>query len=332
MIIEQHVSFSVNMEFDSNRGGKKFAHDGFIYNFDKALSDGRTLAWRCERRDMCCARIHTVDGNVMKAFGEHHAHDSDPARILIQQKRLQMKQLARNTDEAPSRVINESFSDVPDLVYGMLPSQEALKKTIRYVRAGNSREPPAPENLCDLVIPHSYQVFKPTPETEEQFLLLDSGPSPDRILVFGRERNILELKNSETWFVDGTFSITPKPFYQVFVILAEKYGAVHPFFYVLLPGKTELIYTRMFIMIKSLNDEIAPVTVHCDFEIAIHNSVVTTFPGARIYGCFFHLMSNMRKHVGALGLTRQYRNEIDFAIQVRFRQCYLCRCCRPELS
>ena len=305
------------MEFKSNKNGRKFGVDGYIYNFDKALVDGETLSWRCERKDICCARIHTRAGAVVKTLGEHATHDSDPAKIFIKQTVSGMKRRASETDEAPSQIMNASLREVPDLVLGMLPTAAALKKTIRYVRGEFTQEPPSPANLNELVIPESYKTFKPTPETEENFLLADSGPGPDRVLVFGRERNIDELKNSKTWFVDGTFSITPAPFYQVFLILAEKFEAVHPFFYVLLPGKSQLIYIRAFVLIKSLHDDIAPSVVHCDFELATHKALSTVFSDVTIYGCFFHLMSNMRKHVDSLKLTTEYRNDLEFAIYAR---------------
>lgn len=114
--------------------------------------------------------------------------------------------------------------------------------------------------------------------------------------------------------MDGTFSITPAPFYQVYVVLAELHDAVHPFLYVLLSNKTQKTYTRMFSMIKDLDDNIQPEVINCDFEIAAINSIRECFPGAQIAGCYFHLMQNLRKHVMTAGLAHLYQTDTEFAM------------------
>lgn len=72
----------------------------------------------------------------------------------------------------------------------------------------------------------------------------DSGPGVNRILIFGRNRRLDILYNSKVWYYDGTFKIAPAIFSQVFVILAEALGGVHPLIYALLPKKQEETYTH----------------------------------------------------------------------------------------
>lgn len=42
-----------------------------------------------------------------------------------------------------------------------------------------------------------------------------------------------------------------------------------------------------------------------------------SFPGAEIFGCFFHLCQNLKKHVGELHLNKRYNNEADFALKAK---------------
>ncbi|XP_003738220.1 uncharacterized protein LOC100898192 [Galendromus occidentalis] len=300
------------MQMLTNRGGRKLAHDGFLYNFDKYSADGGTLYWRCEPKGRCNGRVHTIDGDVVRTINEH-THDSDPARIQTKQAVAEIKARAQETMEGCSQVINATLLKLPEYVMGVMPTKSALKKTVQNARGERFSAPAAPTSSAELSIPEGYRTYETSPGVFEDFLLADSGPELDRILIFGRSRNIEELRYSKMWFVDGTFSIVPPLFYQVYVILAEMNQTVHPFLYVLLPNKSGSTYTRMFTMIRSLDESIEPETISCDYELAAINSIREVFPNANIAGCYFHLMQNLKKHVNTSGLTTKYRNDPEFA-------------------
>ncbi|XP_018494481.1 uncharacterized protein LOC108864064 [Galendromus occidentalis] len=194
-----------------------------------------------------------------------------------------------------------------------MPKRSAPRKTVQSVSIQKAQAPAPPVNLVDLRIPPEYTIYNASPEESGQFLLKGSGPESDRILIFGRGHNIGELRHSKTWFIDGTFSLVPPLSRQVYVILAEKNSGVHPFLYVFLPNKTEITYTRMFVMFKCLHEHIDPEIMNCDSEMAAINAIRTTFPNARVASCFFRLVGNMTKHLGSSGLTSRYNNEENFA-------------------
>ena len=55
------------------------------------------------------------------------------------------------------------------------------------------------------------------------FVLANDG-SDDKIVLFGTVENIHCLTEAESLFVDGTFSICPSIFYQIFTIHIMKQG------------------------------------------------------------------------------------------------------------
>lgn len=120
-----------------------------------------------------------------------------------------------------------------------------------------------------------------------------------------------------TWYADGTFSIAPPLFAQVYTVMAVKNNGVHPIFYALLPNKQRATYNQMFNMIKDLIPNLAPMQIHCDFEHAAFAAMKDCFPDTKINGCFFHLAQNMKKHLGAMGFIGDYNNNPQFALHAR---------------
>lgn len=50
----------------------------------------------------------------------------------------------------------------------------------------------------------------------------------------------------ELFYVDGTFSVTPPLFGQVFTVVGRQGSFVQPVFHALLPDKRSLTYQRLF--------------------------------------------------------------------------------------
>lgn len=75
---------------------------------------------------------------------------------------------------------------------GRLPSVNNIKQIIRRVRKRDSpRVPVAPLNLWELEIPQNVIDYEVENGQMENFLLCDTGPGIDRILIFGRQRGLM---------------------------------------------------------------------------------------------------------------------------------------------
>lgn len=114
------------MEMVSKKGGRKMAHQGFIYNFDKYSVDLEHIYWRCEQKDRCKGRLHiTKDGTVVQTINAH-TYDTDPAKIQARQAVSEIKSRAAETLEGTSEVINASLRNLPECVMGVMPSNKQM--------------------------------------------------------------------------------------------------------------------------------------------------------------------------------------------------------------
>nr|CAD7259810.1 unnamed protein product [Timema shepardi] len=68
---------------------------------------------------------------------------------------------------------------------GLLPKADALKKLVRRKRNQRNAAPPVPANLQTLIIPDRYKMYVSEIDIEENFLISDSGPDANRIVIFG---------------------------------------------------------------------------------------------------------------------------------------------------
>ena len=122
-------------------------------------------------------------------------------------------------------------------------------------------------------------------------------------------------------YVDGTFQIYPRLFYQVFSLHAFKNGRQFPLVYCLLPGKSCTVYLRALEIIKQKTEDLgytlAPVEVLTDFELAIIQAVELTFPTTEVKGCFFHFAQALNRKISTLGLQPAYRQNQDVSKFVR---------------
>ncbi|KAB0804209.1 hypothetical protein PPYR_01361 [Photinus pyralis] len=148
------------------------------------------------------------------------------------------------------------------------------------------------------------------------FLVAERGLDNQKILIFGRE-SWLPFLQAVVWYADGTFSIAPSLFHQVYVIPVKRHGGVLPVIYAVLPNKRRTTYNLLFETLKELVQKLNPGSICCDFESAAFTAMQQNFDGVTLKGCFFHLEKNMKHKLSQLGLLRRYANEVQFALHAK---------------
>ena len=122
----------------------------------------------------------------------------------------------------------------------------------------------------------------------------------ERIIGYGNPSLFRVFGGNQKVFIDGTFKICPKPFYQCLIIMVfdEQTDAYVPVFYVLLTSKTEQIYRHVLYWVKTTTQyKMRPLTITCNFEKALHNAISVEFPTAIINGCLFHWKQAIRRKI-----------------------------------
>ena len=101
-------------------------------------------------------------------------------------------------------------------------------------------------------------------------------------------------------FIDGTFSITPEPFYQVLVISGQTLYLNLPLAFILLPDKSQGIYEKAFTLFKTESKALfQPGTIFItDFERAEYNAVKKILMDKSHYFqfCYFHYTQILRRY------------------------------------
>ena len=119
------------------------------------------------------------------------------------------------------------------------------------------------------------------------------------------------LSTTNVWYIYGTFKSCPSLIYQLFTINIFVEEQQVSALYLLLPGKSRLIYDRAFLSLKQamqerdLDSELLEILV--DFELALHQSICLHFPGTLIRCCYFYFNQALWRWVQTNGHSVLYK-------------------------
>ena len=221
-----------------------------------------------------------------------HLHVPDEQVVSCCEVKVGMKRKARDSQDSSHHIVGESLQTVTE---GTAAKLDSLKRTIQRQQAA----PVQPTTLEQIALPEEYK----RTSRGEQFLLYDSGPETQRILIFGTQRNLKMLQLSTVQCMVGRWHFQGSS-YTVHTSIRDtrtvgpdlmKDDHLLPSLFVLLPNKTEATYTRMWQQVQLLCPQADPAEMLVDFEMAAINSFQHTWPAASCYGegFFFHLTQNL---------------------------------------
>ncbi|XP_040079324.3 uncharacterized protein LOC120850758, partial [Ixodes scapularis] len=153
---------------------------------------------------------------------------------------------------------------------------------------------------------------------KQPFLIYDNGPERrDRMLVFASHEQLRALSTSRTWYMDGTFSVCPRLFKQLYVMRCTAGESTVACVYALLPGKTFSIYEELFQAILDTCEANGyapyPEIIISDYEMAAIRASKAVFgEDVTTKGCFFHLCQSTHRKVRELGLISRYKTDDRF--------------------
>lgn len=289
--------------FINSEKGKKVLIIGPNKYYFNVKNKSGTTNWRCYKTTECSASVTLSADKILRK--RVHACLSDAFEVQ-QRKNEQFMQICKNKvceSMAPVQQIFESEllnqSDVSESSTSNLftPEFSACKSTLyrtkyRYLDVSKSKF----KNIDEIEIP---KVFA------DDFLIYD-GTKSDKILVFATPLAVDSLKTIDSIFCDGTFKVTPKPFYQLYSCHAnfvenEEENRIVPLIYGLLPDKTQATYFRFFTILKE-NLGLSIKKLKCDFEVATINAAKMVYPNLKISGCYYHYQKALWAKAGELSI------------------------------
>ena len=179
----------------------------------------------------------------------------------------------------------------------------ALKQVVRRVKKGSTPKNPS----CIEEIP------VPLPEDYAKDVIYDNERA-DRLIIFATEPGISLMGDAEELFMDGTHSMKPPQFEQLYVVRAPLGETSVPVAYAFLPSKEQSIYEEMLGALldacTAQGKTASPKRVIIDFEKAMINAVQCVLDTA-VHCCFYHLTQSTYRHVSDQGLSSAYMSDRD---------------------
>ena len=136
-------------------------------------------------------------------------------------------------------------------------------------------------------------------------------------MIFGQDNHRNWVQDKNRVFIDGTFTLAPPLFSQVFVLHAKRAGYVFPVMYALLPKKCQETLMDYSDLSKRYGHLSIQRWVSCDFKMAVVKFIRQEFPRAELHGCLFQLMKSMRHQLSDNVLLQRSNTEPRFALHAR---------------
>ncbi|XP_031639266.1 uncharacterized protein LOC116351317 [Contarinia nasturtii] len=308
----------------SNKGIKKsIFFEGYKYRYDKTYNGTEYYMCDTSRSHGCRARLHKpveVDDQRHYILKGRHLHSGDSRKLHKKEVMTKLKILSKTTHMSKRQVIIASIQGITNATRSTLPSERTMSRMVTNYRR-DPQAPKNPRNFAELVLPPNYRItLKGDPFLlYDSFDELDAGELQlvaDRTLIFTTLGNLNFLTECDGLFMDGTFSVVPVLFGQLYSIHGLKRGWHLPSVFILMSNKKEETYNEIFEFMLRLAP-INPTDFMVDFEMAAMNSVTRYFPLADLHGCHFHFGQSVWRKIQEVGLQKQYNEDEEFALNLR---------------
>ena len=146
------------------------------------------------------------------------------------------------------------------------------------------------------------------------FLRRDIKVDNQHHLIFATDSQLELLARAKRWYLDGTFLVVRKPFYQLFSIHAfiryqDNIKQV-PLCFALMSGKRAQDYEAVFTAIDELLPHPAVIEgALTDYEKAIWKGIQAVYPNISVVGCSFHYTQAVYRKVQEKKLVIRYSQD-----------------------
>jgi len=165
--------------------------------------------------------------------------------------------------------------------------------------------------------------IKSTPFLQCRFSYIDESKKPikkhgkflkpknEEIIIFASKFFVKILADAQSWYVDATFKVAPKNYYQLLIILCN-HGPTNtnvPCFFILMTSKTEIAYSYVFRFVKTIlqSHNYSPKVTQfmSDFKAPMRKKFREVFPSVEIHGCYFHFVKALWQKAAKIGMKQK---------------------------
>ena len=196
-----------------------------------------------------------------------------------------------------------SAGSIVEGIVATLPDSSACPKPSYLIRTANrarqSQRLPDPSDIAFDLIEDAMP---------DGFLQGDIRVGEARHLLFFTDQQLGVLKKAKTWYLDGTFKIIKKPFYQLFSIHAFVKGNTDkqkqvPLAFCFMSRRTKKDYRKILKVVKRKLDGSNVKEMVVDFEAGLWGAIRKVFLSVPIKGCLFHWTQAIWRNCQNLGLA-----------------------------
>lgn len=290
----------------SSKGIPTVIFSAFEFTKHRDNANG-TTAWRCSASAQfnCKARLTTRGPKIINVQNKQHTHDGNISKVLARKAVTDMKLAIEGIGATPSSSQGAVSANLPDSVIKALPKRSTVARTLQRHRQRRNASNDGGIVLLPALVDHNFNI----PESFSEMVLFDSGAGTERVIILGCDILLDGLARADMWLADGTFSVVPAIFFQLYSIHFKLGCGINPAaLYCLLTNKTASTYTALLNAIKVLVPAANPSKVLVDFEKAALTAFRTAFPSATVTGCYFHLTQSVIRKVNEIGMKVEYEN------------------------
>ncbi len=164
----------------------------------------------------------TDSSDQLVSCNQRHTHPPATAETALEKVKEKMKKRAKEETTPIPTIYHEVLQEV-----AQSESRDAIAPVLRIYRKRHEKFPLLPQSVDDL----NFEGEWSKTHSGDNFML----GSRDGVFMFSTNANLALIAEA---YMNGTFQICPRLFYQVFMLHAFKYGQQFPLVYFLLPGKT----------------------------------------------------------------------------------------------
>lgn len=294
----------------TNKGKEKLHYDGHFYTIHRQ-SDHK-IEWKCQDRT-CKARVHTsCDFNNLKFENPFVNHLCNKTISLeeVSAKTAFENIVSTNLFCKPSQLITRFHGETSSSV--TFSNDEALRSKIKYARKKYFSETSCYGNV------DRDEWEKCVTIDKDKFCLFKS----DDLVILGTVENVRRFMLSTEKMGDGTFSLAPKEYQQIFILSAKFYEIWCPLIYLVMKNrKAETYVTALETLLEIANQNEFRIEeefyILLDFEKSSSKAFKQIFPHCQILRCFFHFWQNILKNIKKRNLYQLYLADNKYKSKIK---------------